>query len=240
MSVDLSANDLMASSLRLIGVLGQGETMQPGDASAAFLVLNSLIDHWETLHLTALTRARYVDDLVASQASYTIGPSGDLDHARPTDILGISLIRTELDPTREEPLTKLTHAMWMALPDKDQTASEPVAFYYEPDGPDGTIYLYPVPDNATNDLAIYVRTPLAQFENRDQAVTLPPGYAKALRFNLAVDLATEFGKPLDPQIKETAKDTLGDLKRQNVRMDDLSLPAGFGGEGGFYDIYGDR
>lgn len=244
MSVSLSARDLIASSLRLIGALAQGETADANDEKDAFATLNQLIDEWETQHLTALATTRHVDDLVADQASYTIGPSGDFDHPRPVDIASIALLRTALTPNQETPLTKFTYAMWQAIPDKDQTGTEPFAFYYEPTDPDGTIYLYPVPDNATNDLAIYVTTALTQFDDRDSQVTLPPAYAKALRFNLAVDLIPEFapkegGADL-ADIKRIAAESLGNLKRQNVRMVDLALPCGMGGDGGVYDIFSDH
>lgn len=234
MSVSLSGRKLIASSLRLIGVLAQGETANANDESAAFDVLNQLIDSWETHALTKLARVRHVDDLEADQASYTIGPSGDLDHPRPTEIDAAAWF----DPTtnQEYPLSPLTTEAYDLITNKEESGTQPTSFYYEPTDPDGTIYLWPVPDNSTYDLVLYVKSALTQYANRDTAVDLPPGYAKALRYNLAVELAPEFGRPLDPLILKIASDTLSALKQQNVRMADLSLDPMFTGGSGAYDI----
>lgn len=245
MSVDISGRSLIKSSLRLIGALGSEETPTGGEEQDAKLVLNMLIDEWETLPLTMLANTRNVFDLTANDGTYTIGPSGDFVLARPADIDTITVLYTADTPDRESaPLAKFTKAMWQALPDKLSTGTEPIGFYYEPTDPDGTLYLYPIPDNATNDLVVYVKTALEQLADLDITVTFPPAYAKALRYNLAVELLPEFGAALDAtvraEIKQIAKETLMNLKVRNVRMTDLDMPAGFGGDGGVYDILNDH
>ena len=46
-------------------------------------------------------------------------------------------------------------------------------------------------------------------------IAYPPGYAKWLRYQLACELASEFKLPVPAEVKETARDELGDIQSAN-------------------------
>lgn len=239
MSVTLTGRALVASSMRLIGSLASGETASAADERDALAVLNQIVDTLDIQHLAALTRSRITLDLVANQTSYTIGPSGDLVADRPVAIESAMLRLTDTDPVQEQPLEALTPAQFQAMPVKTLTIAQPTSYYYEPTSPDGTLYLFPIPDNATNDVILTVDQALTQWPDANTEITLPPAYAQYLRFETARLCAIEWGKPIDPEIKQIARDTLLLIKQRNVRMADLNIDPAFVGGGGCYNIYTD-
>lgn len=170
---------------------------------------------------------------------YTIGPTGDWIAVRPTALEDLGLILAALDPAVETLLSPLTGDSWTALRIKDLESPLPTAYLYTPTSPDATVTFYPVPTNTDNTIAIYTAVALTQFADLSTAVTLPPAYARMLSYNLAVELAPEFGRPLDPVIAMQARDSLAELKRLNVPMIDLAVDAGLTSGSGGYSIWSD-
>ncbi len=69
----------------------------------------------------------------------------------------------------------------------------PTFVYYDPTFPIGNLYFYPAPSQA-GQLHLWTDTILTDFSNLNQSVNLPQGYARALKKNLALELAPEYGK----------------------------------------------
>ena len=69
----------------------------------------------------------------------------------------------------------------------------PTGIYYDPSYPDGRVYVVPVPDTALTITLVHDEafTALASVST---SLSFPPGYERALRYALAVELAPEFGK----------------------------------------------
>ena len=64
--------------------------------------------------------------------------------------------------------------------------------YYQPSFPVGNITFWPVP--GSGEMHMFCETVLSQFVTLSDVVTLPQGYAMALRWNLAELLLPEYGK----------------------------------------------
>jgi hypothetical protein len=65
-------------------------------------------------------------------------------------------------------------------------------------------------------VALYPWQPLAQFADLTTTVSFPPGYAEALRFNLAVRLAPEYGRPTPPEVAAIARTSKAKIKIPNI------------------------
>ena len=91
------------------------------------------------------------------------------------------------------PLDILTDSQYAAEPNKTLQASMPTGIYYDPSYPDGRVYVVPVPDTALTITLVHDEafTALASVST---SLSFPPGYERALRYALAVELAPEFGK----------------------------------------------
>lgn len=223
MAITTTAQTLVKDAMKLIGALAQGEEPTAGEFEDGFNRLNELVDYWATQRLTQQTILRTVVDIVADQVSYTVGSGGDVDIARPEYVDDVRLLYTTSDPENEQGLVRLTDQDWQRVALKAMTNTQPTAWYYRNTMPTGTLYLWPIPDNSTNDFVVYTPTALTQFAAQSTSYTLAPAYARALRINLAVTLAPEFGRTLDPLILLQANEALGSLKRLNVPMVDLDL-----------------
>ncbi len=86
---------------------------------------------------------------------------------------------------------------------------------YDAAYPVGLVHIYPVP-NVGITLELWVWEQLAAITDPTLAVDLPPGYLKAITYNLAVDLAPKFGRQLDPNIANVAAQCKAGLGSLNV------------------------
>lgn len=241
MSVSTTAQALIEDSMKRIGALASGEALPAAEAADAFRRLNELVDNWSTQRLTQRVIAREVFDLVGNQASYTIGTGGNFNTARPEFVDDVRLILTTPTPDNEIPLSPLTSQAYTDLVVKALTSTQPSHWYYDPTMPTGTLYLWPIPDNSTNDVALYLPRALEQFAALSTVYVMAPGYYRALRLNLALELAPEFGREVDGQLAVTAAQALSDIKHLNVEMADLELDPAYttGSLDAWYNIYTD-
>lgn len=204
-----TAIELINSALRLATVLASGETPTADEATDALKALNDLLENWSTERLSVWQRENQVFALTSGTATYSIGPAGTFNTTRPVRVSN-SFVRCLG--------TDFPVAVW-GLAEYDATPVKtiggiPERMVYVNDLPLGSITLYPVPSQAM-DLHLstdrVLTTPLAL------ATTLayPPGYERALRYALAINLASEYGVELSPTVHAIAKDSKGDIKRAN-------------------------
>jgi hypothetical protein len=65
---------------------------------------------------------------------------------------------------------------------------------------------------------------LSQPATLDTVLSFPPGYLRAFAYNLAMELAPEFGVEPSPQVQRIAMTSKRNLKRINNPDDAMSLP----------------
>ena len=247
MSRTITARAIIADALFAITVLGEGESLPAPEGQLGLRLLNDLVDSYATQALTMLTVDRVTHLITANQATYTIGPtSADITLARPVTIDSAGVVLNFGTSTENEiPLLFLTDDAYAAIRTKTLTNAIPTQIYYSPTIADdnGTILLYPEPTDAGNYLALYIATQVDQFTDLNTSVILAPGYARALKYNLAMEFLPYFGRPVDPTLREAAIASLQDVKRTNVKVSDLSLDPGITGgtfQSGWYNINTDQ
>jgi hypothetical protein len=232
--------DLIKRSMRLIDALNIGDEPTAEEAQDALLALNSMVDAWGTERLTmyATTRALYA--IVAGQQAYTIGRGPGADYAadRPMYIDAAGLVIAQTDPTQtlERPIYIIrTNTEWARVRLKGETSTLPTDLYYQPGWPNGTIAFWPAPTN-DNTLALYTPSAVAEFTSLTQVISLPPGYRRALPYNLAADFGPEFGvKKVPDDVLRIADESKRSLKRANVAIDFLRVDKALRTNGGNFD-----
>jgi hypothetical protein len=70
-------------------------------------------------------------------------------------------------------------------------------------------------------------------------LSFPPGYKRAFKFNLACEIAAEFGVEPPASVRRLAMVSKRNLKRQNAPKDVMSLPAFLMGKQRFNIYTGD-
>lgn len=230
MSVTTTAQKLINGAFDVLGVKAAGETVASADANDALRRLNAMIDGWGLQPGTMLDQTREVFDLVANKGGpdnpYLVGPSattGNFSTVRPVYLQGVSLLLTNLSVDVEVPLSPYTEAAYMALAVKSLTSVQPTGYHWSATSPFASLYLWPVPDNGTNDLVLYSLAAVSQFADLVTLVTLAPGYAEAIEYNLALRLAAPYGATVDPDVRRQAGQALAWVKTGNSRIADLSI-----------------
>lgn len=236
-----TARSLIDSSFRLIGVLAAEETPTAQEAQDALEVLNGLIDSWGLQPLTMTSDARYTTPVISGQQSYLVGELGEIPIEPPVAFDHLAWVQTTNTPVNERPMQELTWDAYQAVLIKELTSTLPTYWHYDRTSAEiATIWLWPIPTDSTLELALYVATPTTQFDNLTVSVTLPWGYYKAFRYNLAIELAPEYGRVPRDDIYMHARESLSRVKASNVQMSDLSIDLGLHPSGhGNYNILTD-
>jgi hypothetical protein len=130
----------------------------------------------------------------------------------------------------------INEAEYNAIVLKTVTSTYPQVIYAEPSNPNATYSIYPVPTQALVWHFISVLE-LSQPATLGTELVFPPGYLRAFRYNLACELAPEFGVEPSPQVTRVAMVSKRNLKRINNPSDIMAMPSGIMGSPGRYNIY---
>ena len=216
---------MINGSGRLIGIIQQNEQMSGDNLNVALYSLNHMIDSWSNNRLMIYSIKEYVFPLTG-QPSYTLGVGGDWNVERP---MKIQTAYARLQPSSPQQLDiamqPLTVEQYAGIAVKNTPSTFPFAYYDDGSYPLRTVTLFPIPSGPA-DIVLYLREPLADLTNIDEDVSYPPGYERAFRFNLAVELAAEFGKLVPVELQQRANNSILELERLN------SVPMYIKGDGG--------
>ena len=218
----MTARELISSAMRLIGVLAEGETPSSNSANDALSTLNQMLSAWSNENLTIHQKVRDEFTLTAADGSYSWGTTagaGNFTTARPIQVLSANIELQGTDP-QEIPLQILTLQQYAAISSKTLDSSIPAAVYFDGAYPNVGVEFYPVP-SAAEHVVFYSLKPFSTLTLSTE-LSYPPGYEKAIRYNLAIDLAPEYGRQVDAIIMQQATETKADLKRKNMQTPILS------------------
>ena len=217
-----TAQDLIETSLRLLNELARGESASSDERNDALEFLNDLLESWNLQYHLIFETSRESFALTANQNPHTIGldfnssGAGDFDIVRPPAIKSASTIPS--GATMELPVSLLDQDQWNEITDKTTASAYPTKLWYERDWPLGRIWLYPKPTEAAT-LILYLWQQLESGMALGDRFSVPPGYLRALRFNLAVELASEFGKQIPEHVGRIAMESKMALGMINVTGD---------------------
>ena len=238
-----TAEEMIESSMRLIGALVQGRSAAARELAAGIVTLNDMIESWNIQRLFIYEVSREIFTL-KSKNPHTIGlateggADGDLVIAWPPKIESASILPGEPDGT-EYPVEILSKEEYQDRSPKDTTGTFSYELWHERSWPLAKIWLYPVPAAGLK-LVLNLWKQLDSGLELDTRLSVPPGYLRAIRFNLAVEIASEWG--LDPKrnverIAREAKAAIGNLNslEPSYMKPDASL-LGIGSRGFGYNI----
>ena len=203
--------------MRLIGVLASGETPSGAETADGLIILQQMMDSWQAERLNIFTINITEFPLVPGTQTYTLGTGGTLNMVRPAKIERMSVVWLA-NPAQplELPLDMVTDGGWQAIPIKLISSTLPTIVYDDGAFPFRNLNFWPIPTIVDN-IRIYSWSPLTTFDLTTD-ITFPPGYLKAIRYCLAVDLAPEFGRAVPQEVVAQAVLEKAKLKAMNAPL----------------------
>ena len=217
-----TAGDQINRSLRLLGVLAEGETPAASVSQDALMALNQMIDSWNTERLSTFVTQDQTFLWPAGFISRTLGPSGDFVGLRPILMDDATYYR---DPGTNVSfgIKFINQQQYDGIAVKTVTSTYPQVCWVNMGFPDITLTVYPKP---TRELEWHFISVEELDRPADLATVMyyPPGYLRAFTYNLAMEFAPEFGVEPSPQVSRIAMTSKRNLKRINNPDDIMSMP----------------
>ena len=219
-----TAGDQINRALRLLGVLAEGETPSAATSQDALVALQQMVESWNTERLAVFSTQDQVFLWPAGVGNQTrtLGPTGDFTGLRPILIDDATYYR---DPGTNVSfgIKLINQQQYDGIAVKTVTSTYPQVMFVNNTFPDVTMTVYPVP---TRELEWH----FVSVEELSNPATLatnllfPPGYLRAFTYNLAMEIAPEFGVEPSPQVQRIAMTSKRNLKRINNPDDVMSMP----------------
>jgi hypothetical protein len=208
-----TAQTIINGALRLLQVASTDVVLTNDEANDALESLNQMIDGWsnESLMLYHVTREQFT--CIPAHNPHTIGLSGDFVTSVPMNIEAATVTVKGTD----YPVLPIDYDDYAVIKLKTLQNVYPEYFYLDKASPVlANLYMYPVPSTAST-INLYSRKPLTNFASLTDNLTLPPGYERALKYSLAVELAPEYQVSAGQDVIALAIAAKASLKRTNKR-----------------------
>lgn len=201
--------DLIKLALKKARVLGTGDILSAEDAQDSLDTVNLMLDSWSLDRLFVYVEELQTFATDGSSESYTIGPGGVFNTARPNKIVSayaqvgsISYPIEILDNGQQYDAIRL----------KSLGGVWPSVVWYEKTAPLGTLHFWPI---GAAEVRLRFTSALQQFPTLTTQVALPAGYKKLIVDCAAVELAQANNTDISPLVIQSAANAIARIKRAN-------------------------
>lgn len=214
------------TALRLLGVAAAESPIEADMAQRALEALNSLLDAWSTDTLLSWTRPKIPLPLIPGQQVYTWGMTDP-----PCDIVGVPPVRLDLclldiggTPVEDWQVMVLDQAQYETGIDlKTMQSTYVECVWLEDTVPVKRLHVWPIPQDPGYTLQLLPWPAQPQYTHWDEGLEWPNAYGRLFAYNLAVDLAPEYGLEPSPTVLRIAEETKRGIAVINARVGRLSL-----------------
>lgn len=217
-----TAGDQINGALRLLGVLAEGETPSAGTSQDALFALNQMIDSWGTEKLATFTTQEQIFNWLPGRISQTLGPSGDFVGDRPV-LMDDATYFVDTSTGISYGIKLINQQQYDGIAVKTVTSTFPQVMWINTNYPNIDMHIYPVPTKIL-EWHFISAAQLTQPATIATPLYFPPGYLRAFRYNLACELAPEFGVEPSATVSRIAMYSKRNLKRINNPDDIMSIP----------------
>lgn len=227
--------DICRMAMVKIGAIDPVEVPEGQEALDVEAQANILIDSWNAEGKYVWANTFFIGQLTPNIQPHLIGPSGtpNFNQAagilqRPVKILDANIL---LNPLAGPPwigqttvrLTVRVHqdkGKWWASKKAPGIASvTPTDLYYEPDFPNGSMFVWVVPKVAYP-LELLLQTLLVQYQLTD-TVSLPPGGLMSFVYSLAEMIAPDFDMPWTQGLEQLKRAALRRFTNLNIASPEM-------------------
>ena len=225
------ALDIIKTAMRHIGALATGETPTADEASDGLQALNDVLETWNLEGMMVYSGLVLPFVTVAGQSTYTIGTGGNWNTPRP---IRISDAYCTVNGT-DFPIEIIGLSEYDGISLKTQQQSIVERLVYVNDYPLAKVILWPVPASVIT-VSLDSDTILSSIATTATAISLPPGYQRALQYATAVELTAQYGNSID--VTRQAQATKALVKRANRQPQIMSFDPMLTGGGVFIGARG--
>lgn len=229
-----TAGDQINRALRLLGVLAEGETPSAATSQDALLAFDQMVDSWNTERMSVFCTQDQIFNWPSGEIKRTLGPTGDFVGNRP---VLLDTATYYIAPSGVSYGIKfINQDQYDGIAVKTATSTFPQVIFVNETYPNVEMYVYPRPTQTLEWHFISVQE-LSQPATLATQLHFPPGYMRAFTYNLAMEIAPEFGVEPSPQVQRIAMTSKRNLKRINNPNDIMSMPYGIVANRQRYNIY---
>ena len=224
-------SDLILAAYLEFNYIAAGEPLPDEDALFGLQKANLILDEWTTDENYVFNRAVQLFNYTANHQPTLIGPTAvnpDITLAGPrvTEVESAGWMLNGV----KVPLDVYDDDAWAAVSIKTQTAVSPIALYFSPTVPNGSIYLWPIPTTSSQ-LELMMWNMLDQIPDLTTQLDLAPGYQMALTMTLAEMLESSIFKTSTPALVANANRARLKIQSRNVESPragtrDSGMPGG--------------
>ncbi len=223
-----TAQTIIKAALRTINAIASGETPTADEMLDGLEAMQFMLRSWSADNIMVYSISQDTLTMDGS-ASYTIGSGGDADTTWPVEIKG-AVVDTLYK------LRVIGENRYRSLK-RSELGARPAYLYYNPTYPLGTLYPWPTGGSS---MVIDSLKALSDPSTLTTDVEFPTGYDAAIKWNLAIELAPEYGATPSDIVYGRARETKNIIKSKNAAMQANAVNVSYlGRDGGRYDIDGD-
>lgn len=198
-SYEATRDDIIKGALRKIGKLAEGETPSTEDYTNCTQALNNIVVRFATLGMPLWKRTELPVTLVLATQTYTI----------PNSLKVPQVILKDTTGGVQYELINKSRYDFNRLP--SSTTGTPVHFTFNPNLENGTLTIWPAPDAgavSSKSLVVVYQKEFDGFVSGTNTPDFPSYWTDAIIYELAVNVAPEYGTPLqDRQMLKTEAKT---------------------------------
>jgi hypothetical protein len=217
-----SAGEQINRALRLLGVLAEGETTSAAVMQDSLMAMNQMIDSWNTERLSVFSTQDQVFNWPPDLITRTLGPTGDFVGNRPILVDDATYFR-DATTNVSYGIKLINQQQYDGIAVKTVTSTYPQVMFVNMTYPNITMTIYPKPTRVLEWHLVSVDK-LSEPATLATILAFPPGYLRAFTYNLAMEIAPEFGVEPSEQVKRIAMTSKRNLKRINNPDDVMSMP----------------
>jgi len=181
-----------------------------------------MIDSWNTERLMIYNTQDQVFSWPPDEITRTLGTTGDFVGNRPI-LLDDSTYYRDASTNVSFGIKMINQQQYNGIAVKTVTSTYPQVMWVNMEFPNITMTIYPKPTRVLEWHFVSVGE-LSQPATLATDLYFPPGYLRAFAYNLAMEIAPEFGVEPSPQVKRIAMTSKRNLKRINNPDDVMSMP----------------
>lgn len=219
-----SALDVISFALRVIGVLDATSTPDSDSARDGLIDLNQMMDAWNAESLMIFTRLIQDFNFVPSQQVYTLGSGGNFNVERPAEIERASVVLVNNPQAVEIPIKIYSDQEWQQVTLKAVDSTFPLSMYDDGGFPFRSLSFWPIPRDTSSKFRMYSWAQLLRFADLSTSYSFPPAYAKAIKYNLALELAPQYpisGRDMS-EVAFHAQSSIAKIKAANTSDEQMS------------------